>query len=217
MRALKVLVLSSVAVLPLSATAFAADAIQYEPVEPVAVEVMPQYSWAGGYTGLYLGYGWNKFKNNSDTYADQTSKPNNAKIGAYAGWNFQQDNIVYGIEGDAGYSWAKKTVDGLQSKQNFDGSLRARLGVDYDAIMPYITAGVAGSDIKLSTATDSQSKFRAGWTAGAGVEARLTDNVIGRFEYRYTDFGNKTYNLDTVSVRSKLQTHDIRVGVGYKF
>lgn len=215
MRALKILALSSVAVLPLSATAFAADVIQYEPA-PVAVEVAPQYSWAGGYTGLYLGYAWNKFKNTGRSY-NHNSKPDDAKIGAYAGWNFQEDNIVYGVEGDAGYSWAKKTVNGLQSKQTFDGSLRARVGIDYDAIMPYLTAGVAGSNVKLATADASKSKFRVGFTAGAGVEARLTDNIIGRVEYRYTDFGNKTYNLGAESVRSKLQTHDVRIGVGYKF
>ena len=214
MRTLKSLVIASAALLPFSATAFAADAIQEQPPVPAPVEMAPQNTWAGGYTGLYLGYGWNKAKN-SNGYGEV--KPDDWKAGAYAGWNFQQDQFVYGVEGDAGYSWAKKSRDGLEVKQGFEGSLRARLGYDLNPIMPYITGGIAGSQVKLSGNGDDESKFRVGWTAGAGMEAKLTENILGRVEYRYTQFGNKTYDLGNESVRSKLDTHDIRVGLGYKF
>lgn len=89
MRTLKSLVIVSAALLPFSATAFAADAIQEQPPVPAPVEVAPQYSWAGGYTGLYLGYGWNKAK----TSTVGSIKPDDWKAGAFAGWNFQQDQI----------------------------------------------------------------------------------------------------------------------------
>lgn len=102
--ALLSLVIASAALLPFSATAFAADAIQEQPPVPAPVEMAPQYSWAGGYTGLYLGYGWNKAK--TDTVG--TIKPDDMKAGAYAGWNFQQDQFVYGVEGDAGYSGPRR-------------------------------------------------------------------------------------------------------------
>ncbi|ASV86690.1 MULTISPECIES: outer membrane protein Omp25 [Brucella/Ochrobactrum group] len=213
MRTLKSLVIASAALLPFSATAFAADAIMEQPPVPAPVEMAPQSSWAGGYTGLYLGYGWNKVKTNTDG----AIKPDDMKAGAYAGWNFQQDQFVYGVEGDAGYSWAKKSKNGLEAKQGFEGSLRGRLGYDLNPVMPYITAGVAGSQVKLDNGIEDESKFRVGWTAGAGLEAKLTENILGRVEYRYTQFGNKTYDLGTESVRNKLDTHDIRVGVGYKF
>ncbi|OJX99444.1 MAG: hypothetical protein BGP07_05355 [Rhizobiales bacterium 63-22] len=213
MRTLKSLVIASAALLPFSATAFAADAIQEQPPAPAPVQVAPQFSWAGGYTGLYLGYGWNQSKNEGVG----KSRPDGMKLGGYAGWNFEQDQIVYGLEGDAGYNWAKKTRDGLETKQGFEGSIRGRLGYDLNPVMPYITAGVAGSQIKLNSADDSASKFRVGWTAGAGMEARLTDNILGRVEYRYTQFGGKDYGLDDVSVRNKYNSNDIRVGVGYKF
>ncbi|APY13209.1 MULTISPECIES: outer membrane protein Omp25 [unclassified Brucella] len=213
MRTLKSLVIVSAALLPFSATAFAADAIQEQPPVPAPVEVAPQYSWAGGYTGLYLGYGWNKAK----TSTVGSIKPDDWKGGAFAGWNFQQDQIVYGVEGDAGYSWAKKSKDGLEVKQGFEGSLRARVGYDLNPVMPYLTAGIAGSQIKLNNGLDDESKFRVGWTAGAGLEAKLTDNILGRVEYRYTQYGNKNYDLAGTNVRNKLDTQDIRVGIGYKF
>ncbi len=216
MRTIKSMALGVVALLPLSATAFAADAIQQQPYEPApVVAAAPQTSWAGGYTGLYLGYGFNKFK--TDNLVGNL-KDDTAKLGAYAGWNFQNDNIVYGLEGDAGYNWAKKEELGLTAKSGFDGSLRARLGVDMGPVMPYVAAGVAGTQVKFSDDTSSESKFRVGWTAGAGAETFLTDNITARLEYRYSDFGKKDYQLDSGTVKDGgLQTHDIRLGVGYKF
>lgn len=216
MRTIKSLALASVALLPLSVSAFAADAIQSQPYDPApVVSVAPQASWAGGYTGLYLGYGINKFKTDTDV---GDLKNNNAKFGGYAGWNFQNDNIVYGVEGDAGYNWAKKEELGLTAKSGFDGSLRARLGVDMGPVMPYVTAGVAGTQVKFSDADSSASKFRVGYTAGVGAETFLTNNVTARLEYRYSDFGKKDYSLNSGTVNDGgLQTHDIRLGVGYKF
>lgn len=216
MRTIKSLALASVALLPLSVTAFAADAIQEQPFEPAPiVEAAPQSSWAGGYTGLYLGYGINKFK--TDNYVGDL-KDNNAKFGGYAGWNFQNDNIVYGLEGDAGYNWAKKEDLGLTAKSGFEGSMRARLGVDMGPVMPYVTGGIAGTQVKFSDATSSDDKFRIGWTAGVGAETFLTQNVTARLEYRYSDFGKKDFQLDSGSVNDGgLQTHDLRLGVGYKF
>lgn len=216
MRTIKSMALASVVLLPLSATAFAADAIQPQTFEPApVVDAIPQNSWAGGYTGLYLGYGFNKFKTDN---AVGDLKDDTAKFGAYAGWNFQNDNIVYGVEGDAGYNWAKKEYSGLTAKSGFDGSLRARLGVDMGPVMPYVTAGVAGTQVKFSDATSSDSKFRVGWTAGAGAETFLTNNITARLEYRYSDFGKKDFQLDSGTVKDgSLQSHDIRLGVGYKF
>lgn len=52
--------------------------------------------------------------------------------------------------------------DGLEVKQGFEGSLRARLGYDLNPVMPYITAGVAGSQVKLDNGFDDESKFRVG-------------------------------------------------------
>lgn len=212
----KSLALISGALLPLSVSAFAADAIRGEPYVPApVVHIAAQDAWAGGYTGLYLGGAKNIFKNGSH---DSSLKTNSAKFGGYAGWNFQDDNIVYGIEGDAGYNKAKKTKNGLSTQSGFDGSLRARLGYDMGPVMPYVTAGVAGTQMRYSDAVDADKKFRLGWTAGAGAETFLTKNITARIEYRYSDFGKKNISLSSLAVPgSKLKSHDIRIGIGYKF
>ncbi|TIX52502.1 MAG: porin family protein, partial [Mesorhizobium sp.] len=53
-----------------------------------------------------------------------------------------------------------------------------------------------------------------GWTAGVGTDIKITDNVFGRVEYRYTDFGDKDF--DGIG---KVKSTDNRVtfGVGMKF
>ena len=56
---MKSILLGSAAALAISTSAFAADAIYEAPAEPpVAVETVPQFSWAGGYAGILTGYGW---------------------------------------------------------------------------------------------------------------------------------------------------------------
>jgi outer membrane immunogenic protein len=56
-----------------------------------------------------------------------------------------------------------------------------------------------------------------GWTAGAGAEAMITDNITARVEYRYSDYEDETFSLGGGDVDSDLSTHSIRAGVGLKF
>lgn len=212
----KTLALMSAALLPVVVPAFAADVISPLPMElaPV-VQAAPKNNWEAGYIGGYLGGAINTSKND---FSDSTGKKGSVKLGGYAGWNFQNDNIVYGVEGDAGYNSFKEKDEGLSVNGGFEGSLRARLGYDMGVVMPYITAGVAGAQFNTKTPADSVKQFRVGWTTGVGAETMLTEKVSARLEYRFADFGKKDVRLDNeVFSGTKLQSHDIRVGVGYKF
>ncbi len=40
-----------------------------------------------------------------------------------------------------------------------------------------------------------RGKKLAVYTVGAGVDYAFTNNIFGRVEYRYTDFGSKTFDL----------------------
>ena len=91
--------------------------------------------------------------------------------------------------------------------------------------MPYVTGGIAFGHFKYGLeAPDynegfSASKTFTGWTLGAGVEFALTDNLIGRAEYRYTDFGKNTVvdPTDWYTNKVKFKTNDVRIGIAYKF
>jgi outer membrane immunogenic protein len=194
--------------------AYAADVVQNEPPAPAPVETLPVASWAGPYAGINLGYGFGG--------KTKTEIPSNAKTdgfigGVFGGYNWQSDNFVYGAEADIGYNGVNGSNNGVKSKGGVEGSLRARLGYAVTPeILLYGTAGGAARDVKLEdTVTgDSTSKGMFGWTAGVGTDIKLTDNVFGRVEYRYTDFGSKTF--DTFG-KTKVNDNRITFGIGMKF
>ncbi len=84
-------------------------------------------------------------------------------------------------------------------KNGVNGSVRGRIGYDFNPFMLYGTAGLAIGQNKLEDATSSESKTAVGYTVGAGAETFITNNVTARIEYRYTDYGRKDFNLDSGS------------------
>jgi outer membrane immunogenic protein len=197
-------------------TAFAADAVvsqEYAPVAPAAV-----YDWSGPYLGVQLGYGAGEAS--SDFGPGRVSIDADGFVaGGYAGWNFQHGNFVYGLETDFNYSDVKKkgNILGVDGEFGFDwyGSTRARVGLAVDRFLPFATAGVAYAKAYAKEAGDpKETETYVGWTAGAGLEYAFTDNLVGRAEYRYYDFGSKDWGGGS-DVKTKLHTGT--VGVAYKF
>ena len=218
----KIALAASAAVL-FSGTAMAADAIVYN--EPAPVAVANTFSWEGAYVGANAGYGFGKMKDD-----EFSVKPRGFVGGVQAGYNWQFDQIVAGIEADFQGSTMKKSVDfydagvyegTAQGKVQWFGTVRGRLGADIaERTMLYGTAGLAYGKVKVSATNGvdsiSASKTRAGWTAGAGVEHAFTDNVTLKTEYLYTDLGKaKLFDVDDAKVKTNF--HTVRVGVNYKF
>ena len=198
----------------LSGTAFAADVVSEEPPAPAPVAELPVASWAGPYAGISAGYGFSGHAKVHDGGPDIKTK--GFVGGVFGGYQWQQENFVYGAEADLGYNGVKGDSGGINSKGGFEGSLRARLGYAVTPeILLYGTGGGALKNQKISVPGDSDSNTMLGWTAGVGTDIKITDNVFGRVEYRYTDFGSKSFG----SVGTKVKESDNRVtfGVGMKF
>lgn len=115
-------------------------------------------------------------------------------------------------------------------KQKWTGATRVKVGFSVDRFMPYVAGGIAytqlrsifskDSDVKkkaidLSDWLEDEKKTMIGYTFGGGVDFAMTDNIVMRAEYRYSDFGKKKFVHDRVEKRYK--TNDFRVGVAYKF
>ena len=198
----------------LSAPAFAADLGNVEPLPaPDIVQAAPVNDWTGFYLGVLGGYGWGT----ADTDAVGEIDVEGFDIGGYAGGNWQWGNFVVGAEGDLLYPFRDGDSAGLSVEQGLNGSLRGRAGIALDRFLVYGTGGAALTDIELSSAAGSDDDVLWGWTAGAGVEGMLLDNVTARIEYRYTDYEDQTFTLGGGAVDSDLSTHAIRGGVGLKF
>lgn len=228
-------------------SAFAADAIVYN--EPAPVVVADTFSWTGGYIGVNAGYAGGKAKTDyTVTDYDQfvysnTDKQNlNGFIGGIqAGYNWQHNQMVFGLETDIqGTSMKKNTiVDAgwlnpgdyatLENKINWLGTTRARIGfLPTENLLAYVTAGVAYGGVKsgLSDTTGrdiTESKTKFGYAVGAGLEYALNNNWTVKGEYLYADLGNVKYQLNLIdsdnvaSVKSKFHANIVRVGLNYKF
>lgn len=211
---------------------YAADAV----VEDVVV-VDSAYNWSGAYIGAQIGYGWGKSEMSIPgigvaSYPD----PDGLLGGVYGGFNYQfSSNVLLGIEGD--FAFAKVRGDDIayengipapdaviDSDMNWTGAIRGRVGYALDRFLPYLSAGVAFADYDHSGTSGgaiagSFSQTYTGWTLGAGVDFALTDHVILRGEYRYTDFGSEDFPvLPSFNAHDlDLSTNDIRFGIAYKF
>ncbi|MCF7645883.1 porin family protein [Bacillus subtilis] len=210
-----------------STSAFAADAIVYN--EPAPVAVVDTFSWTGGYVGLNAGYAGGKNKYNE--YGTNFSAKDNSNGflgGIQAGYNWQFDQMIVGLETDIQGAGLKSDVEvggvGAEAKINWFGTTRARLGyTPVDRFMVYATGGVAYGKIKASAFDGvnsfSQSDTKVGYTVGAGAEYALSNNVTLKSEYLYTDLGK--LKLDDVNGNRfgevKAPFHTVRVGVNYKF
>jgi outer membrane immunogenic protein len=200
----------------LGGTAYAADVVQEEPPAPAPVAELPVASWAGPYAGLNVGYGFSGHTKERDFGIDVGTKGFVGSV--FGGYQWQQENFVYGGEAELGYNGVKGDDSGVNSKAGFEGSLRARLGYAVTPeILLYGTGGLAGRSLKVEDTVlgTSDRATMLGWTAGVGTDIKLTDNVFGRVEYRYTDFGSKDFGGGIGNV--KATDNRVTFGVGMKF
>jgi outer membrane immunogenic protein len=195
------------------------------------------FNWTGGYVGVQVGYGWGDsyYENSYGDFANYD--PDGVLGGLYAGYNHQlSNNVVLGV--DADLSWSG--MDGDEpfyyegdldpdyrstSDIEWSGALRARLGYAFDRFLPYIAGGVSFARYEFGLYENGVEQFTqkntwTGWNIGAGVDYAFTDNILFRAEYRYTDFGSKDFGDlwdGEAWTDVDLDTHDIRIGIAYKF
>lgn len=207
----------------LASSAFAADAI--------IPEAAPVFSWTGGYIGLQAGYAWGN--GNIDQISGPgfvDTDPNGFLGGVYAGYNYQMsNNIVIGAELDVVYAnvdgsgpifLAPGVPSGFDATEelNWSGAARLRLGYAVDRFLPYIAGGVAFGDVDNSSSAGGPSfgDTFTGWTIGVGLDYAMTDNLLLRGEYRYTDFGSESFG-GLIDADVDLKTNEVRLGIAYKF
>jgi outer membrane immunogenic protein len=167
--------------------------------------------WHGTYGGLHAGFGW-------------SGDADGAIGGAQFGYNWQSQQLVYGIEGDISLSdigirerlispFGVVTASG---SIDWMATMRGRLGVLVQPrLLFYATAGlgVVSAEAKGSVTTVgfptfhvSQHETDSVFVYGVGVESKWTETTSVRVEY--LGFG-ETSLADGFGV--------IRLGVNFKF
>lgn len=193
--------------------------------EPVA---MPG-NWAGGYTGVFLGYGMDSaaFGDDAGQDFDDDAELDGVIGGLTGGWNFQTGNWVYGVEADiAAMDQSDSIEDSLTGDEysadlNWMATLRGRVGYDMGNWMPYATAGVAavGAEYDVETAAGSEDdeNTMTGYTVGLGAEYALSDQWSMKGEYLYTDLEGRFQRDAAPSSDVDHEMHQVRVGLNYRF
>lgn len=200
-----------------AAPAIAAD-LTYEPA-PAPMTATPGFTWTGPYLGAILGYGWGNF-NIDNGITSSSPKADGAKLGAYAGYNFDVgNNIVLGVEADVNWDNLSGGYGlGGSVNQDWDSTARVRAGYSFGRVLAYGTGGAAVTGASVDSGLVDSGNTHWGWTLGAGVEAAVTDHVTARLEYQYADFGKEFYQTGIgTGADVDLNTSTIRAGVGYKF
>lgn len=207
--------------------------------DPV-VESAQAYDWTGPYVGIVGGYGWGDFESSSTPatheltdFDNPLDDANGITLGGTLGFNYQVNNIVWGLEADV--SWSDINDDFVDPEPEWHADLdwmatiRPRVGLAFDRVLPYITGGLAIGGIELDafdnfgppgpSTNDSNTHF--GWTIGGGVEFAATDSISIKGEYNYVDFGNEEYDLTSSPFFGEenmdLQIHMVKLGVNWNF
>jgi outer membrane immunogenic protein len=149
-----------------------------------APPVLP--SWTGFYIGGHAGYSWGSIDGDltHTVLVPQTPffvrtpnpviipslgrdlDPNGGLGGFQAGYNYQVDRIVYGLEADLSWTGQRDTSnfgvqhltlnfedfdyrETLAAKLQYMGTVRGRIGYAFDQFLPYVTGGFAWGRMKM--------------------------------------------------------------------
>ena len=208
--------------------AVAADLPVKAPPVPVVI-----YNWTGFYVGGNVGYSWGRERDDGTLAGTQTvqvfrtagpslvsttvtpigpvalvgrSDVNGVIGGGQAGYNWQRQNWLVGIEADLQASDERSngaicTVAGCPPgsllfntsyRLDWFGTLRGRVGfLPTQRLLLYATGGLAYGHIAANEPTVplSWGDTRAGWTVGVGGEYALGGNWSVKLEYLYMDLG----------------------------
>jgi outer membrane immunogenic protein len=213
----------------LASSVFAVPAVAADLVVDVDIEdpVIAAYDWNGGYVGGFVGYGsgladWN------NGFGDVPLA--GLIAGLDAGYNHRVGAFVLGVEGDIAWSGIAGSVPCTNpaftctTNIGWLSTLRGRAGVAADSALFYLTGGLAAGQVTSDSApfTPGQtfSNLHLGWTAGAGIEFGVSEDVSLKVEYLYVDLGSRTETaailgggLTTVGVT----THVVKAGLNWQF
>lgn len=178
----------------------------------------------------------------------------NASGGLFGGYGVQQGNLYWGVEASLNslsfdearrhtVQYLSAPADSFSLEQSVEadwqGTLRARLGLAQDQWLAYLTAGLAVTRLKLdSRFTDtfltgasgqgSSEETKTGWVLGLGGEYALSERLSLRGEYLYADYGSVDHSFvvtnagnpglsSTIKDKADFKTQTLTLGLAYRF
>ncbi len=143
---------------------------------------MADKSFAGGYGGGELTYGYTHAKFGANAY-----KAMSLGMGGYLGYGWLKDIAYYGIEGGFGYDAFSKKKGGTHLKQPWQGSFSLRLGrILRSYFLPFLRLGVSHDAWVLRPVCQQTDHFTSMMALlGVGVDVFVADRLSIRSEFNY--------------------------------
>ena len=219
---------------------------------PAAVYAPPIFTWTGFYVGGSVGYGaTNNTVTHYDAGSgcwwscgrlQGLRDVGQGVIGGLdAGYNYQIGSVVVGLETDISAQSGSGSFNTFcqtsgycdytqRNRVSALGTVRGRVGYAFDRALLYVTGGLAYGHVSNYVKDNNDpgywngSKWRAGYTLGAGLEYAVTNNWSIKAEGLYYNLGRRTITfVDPASTTSlypaRFKTTGViaRLGVNYKF
>jgi len=189
----------------------------------------PTFSWTGFYVGANVGGGTLSDPGlNSEGSAGTTVGGKGAIAGGQIGYNYQDGNWVFGVEGEGYWSNIKNSLDQTFVNSNTgavtgtanttfenraDYTIAGRVGLAFDRTLVFAKGGWAWGDYRFGSSfndvfTPAFNSVTSGKTTldgamfGVGIEHALTRNWTIKFEYDYIAYGSKALSTTTASPSS---------------
>jgi len=239
MKRLSGVLIAAVSAVSFTHAAFAADL----PTKAPAAPPPPAFNWTGFYIGGYYGTAIGNQTGSTPTAApgSHPGQTNVNQYGATAGlsvgynWQFAPHWLV-GLEGDFGYLDIRRSNvefnDDMQVglKTDWYGTARARFGYVTGPSLLYATGGAAfvhsrdelGGNLSTVPSTRN-SKTTASWTAGGGIETKVTRAWSAKTEYLFIDGGDSNDFIANPRAVAGVPSsfdhsyHIVKTGLNYKF
>lgn len=219
----------------LTSTSFSLAADLPPPPPPIEIR-QSNFDWSGVYVGGYIGVGSDDTAYIVNGGGDPDLNATGLIGGGMIGYNYQMDDVVFGLEADGSFintDPVHRELGGNQDRVDQDikwmSTVRARLGWARNNTLFYGTAGVAFAKSQLHISNNppaplipvdaKASKNHVGFVVGGGIEHGFSQSLLARLEYQYARFNKKTYSFSTGdTVKTGIDNmHMIRAGVAYKF
>jgi outer membrane immunogenic protein len=200
-----------------------------------------QYNWDGVYLGALATYGM-AHSHHCDTAAcpDNPISGSGPNVngsgfggGVEIGFNQTFNNVLFGVEGDysftgfngsspsqliPGYGCGAGCITNVTSL----GTARLRVGLPMDNILPYLTGGLAFSNVHGQLINGADTSF-LNLALGAGLEVGVTPNISIKGEYLHIFDNGQKFLFDAANCAApgcslNHYSDDLfRVGLNFRF
>jgi len=191
--------------------------------------------WSGFYIGVQGSYvtGKNHWQQTAPFSQSIEGNMNGVLFGIVGGWNFQNNNLIYGVELDSSFGKADAlSVNnpgppsflcgsaGCKTEISNFSTFRSRIGYTFGNTLPYFTAGVAVARARADAprAIINLTDTVSGFVFGVGIEHAFSNHISGKIEYIHTDLGDFSIPTNcSINCTSPIEFGLLRAGLNYQF